>query len=181
MAAANARIGIARAAWFPRLTLTGLLGLESADQGHLARGASRTWALGPLAGTALAVTLFDGGHRKATEDAALAAFDEKAAGYREQVLAALREVEDRLSGLRILARQADEQAAAVAAAQRAADLSGSRYRAGYVNYLEVIDAERQVLATRRAATQIERERAENIIWYASAAKAARGFCSRCGW
>jgi multidrug efflux system outer membrane protein len=159
MAAANARIGIARAAWFPRLTLTGLLGLESADLGDLARSASRTWALGPLAGTALAVTLFDGGRRRANEDAALAGYDEAAAAYRQQVLLALREVEDGLSGLRILARQAEEQGHAVASAQRAADLSGTRYSAGYVNYLEVIDAERQVLASRRAATQIERERA----------------------
>jgi len=159
MAAANARIGVARAAWFPRLTLTGLLGLEAADFGDLARGASRSWALGPLAGTALAVTLFDGGRRRAGEDAAIAAFDETAAAYRERVLAALRETEDGLSGLRLLARQADEQGAAVAAAQRAADLSATRYRAGYVNYLEVIDAERQVLASRRAATQIARERA----------------------
>lgn len=159
MAAANARIGVARAAWFPRLTLTGLLGLESADFGDLARSASRTWALGPLAGTALALTVFDGGRRRANEQSALAAYDEAAAGYRERVLAALREVEDGLSGLRILARQADEQAGAVASAQRAADLSGARYRAGYVNYLEVIDAERQVLASRRGATQIERERA----------------------
>lgn len=159
MAGANARIGIARAAWFPRLTLTGLLGLESADLGDLARSASRTWALGPLVGTALAVTVFDGGRRRANEDAALAAYDEAAAGYRERVLTALREVEDGLSGLRILARQAEEQSSAVASAQRAADLSDTRYRAGYVNYLEVIDAERQVLASRRTATQIERERA----------------------
>lgn len=159
MAAANARIGVARAAWFPRLTLTGLLGLESAEFGDLARSASRTWALGPLAGTALAFTLFDGGRRRASEDAALAAYDEAAAGYRERVLVALREVEDGLSGLRVLARQASEQASAVASAQRAADLSDTRYRAGYVNYLEVIDAERQVLASRRGATQIERERA----------------------
>lgn len=75
------------------------------------------------------------------------------------LLGALREVEDGLSGLRLLAQQAAEQANSVESAQRAADLSGTRYRAGYVNYLEVIDAERQVLATRRAATQIERERA----------------------
>lgn len=159
MAAANARIGVARAAWFPRLTLTGLLGLESAEFGDLARGASRTWALGPLAGTALALTVFDGGRRRANEEGARAAFDETAAGYQQSVLIALREVEDSLAGLRILARQAEEHAGSVASAQRAADLSSTRYRAGYVNYLEVIDAERQVLTTRRAATQVERERA----------------------
>ncbi len=159
MAAANARIGVARAAWFPRLTLTGLLGLEAANSGDLFRASSRTWALGPLAGTALAATVFDGGRRAANEQGARAAFDETAASYQQTVLGALREVEDSLSGLRILAQQAHEQASAVESAQRAAELSSSRYRAGYVNYLEVIDAERQVLATRRAATQVERERA----------------------
>jgi len=159
MAAANARIGVARAAWFPRLTLTGLLGLEAADSGDLFRVSSRTWALGPVAGTALAMTLFDGGRRAANEAGARAAFDETAAEYRQTVLVAVREVEDGLSGLRILAQQAREQADSVEAAQRAAALSSARYRAGYVNYLEVIDAERQVLATQRGLTQIERERA----------------------
>lgn len=159
MVAANARIGVARAAWFPRLTLTGLLGLEAASTGDLFRASSQTWALGPLAGTALSLTLFDGGRRRANEQGARAAFDETAANYRQTVLTALRETEDALAALRILAQQAREQRDAVASAQRAAGLSTSRYRAGYVNYLEVIDAERQVLATRRAATQVERERA----------------------
>ncbi len=157
MAAANARIGIARAAWFPRLTLTGLFGLEAANTGDLVRASSRTWALGPLAGTALAMTLFDGGRRAANEQGARGAFDETAADYQQTVLGALREVEDSLSGLHILAQQAAAQA--LESAQRAAALSTARYRAGYVNYLEVIDAERQVLANQRTATQVERERA----------------------
>ncbi len=163
MAAANARVGIARAAWFPRLTLTGLLGFEAGNTGDLFRASSRTWALGPIAGTALALTVFDGGRRAANEQGARAAFDETAADYRQAVLASLREVEDSLSGLRILAQQADAQAQAVESAQRAASLSNSRYRAGYVNYLEVIDAERQVLANRRVATQVERERALSTV------------------
>jgi multidrug efflux system outer membrane protein len=159
MAAANARIGIARAAWFPRLTLTGLLGLEAGNTGDLFRASSQTWALGPLFGTELAMTVFDGGRRKATEQGARAVFDETAADYRQTVLVALREAEDALSGLRILAQQAHEEVEAIEASQRTAAISSARYRAGYVNYLEVIDAERQVLATQREATQIERERA----------------------
>ncbi len=159
MAAANARIGVARAAWFPRLTLTGLLGLESSESGNLFHASSRTWALGPVAGTALAMTVFDGGRRAANVDAARAVFDETAASYRQTVLTAVREVEDGLSGLRILAQQSHDLADSVEAAQRASALSLSRYRAGYVNYLEVIDAERQVLATKRGQTQVERERA----------------------
>ena len=159
MAAANARIGIARAAYFPRLSLTGLLGLESADLGDLFRSSSRTWALGPLAGTVLSMTLFDGGRRSANEAGAVAAYDEAAAEYRNSVLVAFREVEDALSGLRLLAQQASEHAQAVQSAQRAASLSNTRYRAGHVAYFEVIDAERQVLASQRSATQVERERA----------------------
>jgi multidrug efflux system outer membrane protein len=159
MAAANARIGIARAAYFPRLSLTGLLGVESNDLGDLLRSSSRTWALGPLAGTLLSLPLFDGGRRKADEAGALAAYDETAADYRQSVLGAIREVEDGLSALRLLGQQAGEHAQSVQSAQRAAELSGKRYRAGAVGYLDVIDAERQVLASRRAATQVERERA----------------------
>jgi multidrug efflux system outer membrane protein len=159
VAAANARLGIARAAWFPNLSLTGLLGFESNDLGDLFRSASRTWALGPLVGTALSATVFDGGRREAVEAGADALYDETVANYRQTVLEALREVEDSLAGLRILARQSKENARSVEAARRAAELSNKRYRAGYVNYFEVIDAERQVLATERAALQTDRERA----------------------
>lgn len=159
MAAANARIGVARAAKFPSLSLTGALGFESAEIGDLARWSSRSWLLGPLVGTALSVPIFDGGRNRALEASAQARYDEAAADYRQDVLGAFREVEDGLSALRILAQQAAEQAQSIASAERAAQLSGTRYRAGYVNYLEVIDAERSVLGTQRAATQIERERA----------------------
>jgi multidrug efflux system outer membrane protein len=139
--------------------LTGLLGLESSNSGDFFKASSRTWALGPIAGTALAMTLFDGGRRAANEQGARAVFDETAADYRQTVLAAVREVEDGLSGLRILSEQAREQSDSIDAARRAAALSSSRYRAGYVNHLEVIDAERQVLANQRALMQIERARA----------------------
>jgi multidrug efflux system outer membrane protein len=159
MAAANARIGVARAAKFPNLSLTGALGFESAEIGDLFRWSSRTWLLGPLVGTALSVPIFDGGRNQALEANARAQYDEALADYRQSVLVAFREVEDGLSGLRILSQQAREQQLSIASAERAAQLSGTRYRAGYVNYLEVIDAERSVLGTRRAATQIERDRA----------------------
>jgi outer membrane protein, multidrug efflux system len=159
MAAANARIGVARAAKFPSLTLTGALGFESADIGDLFRWSSRSWLLGPLAGTALSLPIFDGGRNRALEAGASAQYDEAVADYRQSVLLAFQEVEDGLSGLRILSEQAAQQAQSIAPARRAAQLSTTRYRAGYVNYLEVIDAERSVLGTQRAATQVERERA----------------------
>ena len=157
--ATNARIGVARAASFPRLSLTGALGFESTDIGDLFRWTSRTWLLGPLLGTALSMPLIDGGRNKALEAATSAQYDEAVADYRQSVLVAFREEEDNLARLRILSEQAKEQAQSIASAERAAQLSSTRYRNGYVNYLEVIDAERSVLATRRSATQIERERA----------------------
>jgi multidrug efflux system outer membrane protein len=89
----------------------------------------------------------------------VAAYDETAAAYRHTVLGALREVEDALNAVRLLAQQAAEHAQAVSASERAARLSSLRYRAGQVSYFEVIDAERQVLAARRAVAQNERERA----------------------
>jgi multidrug efflux system outer membrane protein len=159
MAAANARVGVARSAAFPRLSLTGALGFESGALGDLFRWSSRSWMLGPLAGTLLSLPIFDGGRNKAQEEAARARYDEAVAQYRLAVLAAFGEVEDGLSGLRVLAEQSREQAHAVNAARRSAQLSQARWRHGYVNYLEVIDAERQALATQRAAAHTERERA----------------------
>lgn len=159
MAAANARIGVARAAAFPRLSLTGALGFESADLGDLFRWSSRTWALGPLVGGMLSAPLFDGGRNRALAEGAGAQYDEAVADYRGRVLTAFREVEDSLSGLRTLAQQSIEQQQAVDAARRTAQLSASRYRNGFVNHLELIDAERSLLAAQRAATQIERDRA----------------------
>lgn len=159
MAAANARIGVARAAAFPRLSLTGALGFESADLGDLFRWSSRSWALGPLVGGLLSMPLVDGGRNRALADSARAQYDEAVADYRAKVLVAFREVEDSLSGLRTLAQQAREQQQAIDAAQRAAQLSAARYRHGFVNQLELIDAERLLLATQRAAAQIARDRA----------------------
>jgi outer membrane protein, multidrug efflux system len=163
MAAANARVGLARSAYFPRLTLGGSFGFESGSAGDLLKWSSRSWALGPLAGSLLSVPLFDGGRRRAAEAQAQAAYEETVALYRQSVLQAFREVEDSLAGLRLLARQAAEQQQSVAAAQRAAQLSNTRYRNGYVNHLEAIDAERTVLATQRAATQVERDRALGTV------------------
>jgi outer membrane protein, multidrug efflux system len=159
MAAANARIGVARAAAFPRLSLTGALGFESADLGDLFRWSSRTWALGPLVGGVLSAPLFDGGRNRALAEGAQAQYDEAVADYRGRVLLAFREVEDSLSGLRTLAEQAREQQQAILSARRSAQLSAARYRNGFVNHLELIDAERSLLVAQRAATQVERDRA----------------------
>lgn len=155
MAAANARIGIAKAAFFPSLTLTGVGGFESATIGDLFKWSSRAFLLGPLAGTALNIPLFDGGRRSANLENARARHEEEVAKYRQQVLTAFREVEDSLSDLRILEKQTKTQSEAVAAATRAAGISRTQYTEGAINYLDVIDAERTALQTRRASVQLQ--------------------------
>jgi multidrug efflux system outer membrane protein len=154
MAAANARIGVARAAFFPQLQLTGGFGYESHDIGDLLKWGSRTWILGPLVGTALSLPIFDGGARSAGVKQARAAYEENVANYRESVLVAFREVEDNLSDLRLLADQSKAQSDAVRASSRAAQLSRTRYNAGSVNYLDVIDAERNMLSAERIGVQL---------------------------
>lgn len=163
MAAANARVGVAQAAYFPRLTLTGALGYESAELGNLLEWSSRTFLLGPLVGTVLSLPIFDGGRREAGLERARARYEEDVAAYRQVVLLAFREVEDGLSGLRILKEQTQVQDAAVEQASRAAQLSQIQYREGSVSYLDVIDADRQVLEQQRALLALEGERAQTAV------------------
>lgn len=150
MAAANARIGVARSAFFPSLTLTGAGGFASGSAGNLADWSSRTFMFGPLA----ALPLFDGGRRAANVANARAQYEEDVANYRQRVLTAFQEVEDQLSNLRILQEQTQTQASAVKASVRAAALSRTQYTEGAVNYLDVIDGERSVLQAQRAAVQL---------------------------
>jgi multidrug efflux system outer membrane protein len=155
MAAANARIGVAKAAFFPSLTLTGMGGFESATLGDLFKWSSKTFLLGPLTGTALNLPIFDGGRRSGNLANARAVYEEDVAKYRQQVLAAFREVEDQLSDLRILRDQTQTQDGAVTASAQAAKISRAQYQEGAVNYLDVIDAERTVLQARRSAVQLQ--------------------------
>ncbi|MGY2225071.1 efflux transporter outer membrane subunit [Pseudomonas gingeri] len=155
MAAANARIGVAKAAFFPSLTLTGMAGFESGSLGNLFKWSSRTFLLGPLAGTALNLPIFDGGLRKGNLANARAVYEEDVANYRQQVLVAFREVEDNLSDLRVLEDQTRTQSQAVEASRRAAGLARARYSEGDASYLAVIDAERVALQSRRAAVQLD--------------------------
>ena len=163
MAAANARIGVAKAAFFPSLTLTGSGGFESATLGDLFNWSSRTFLLGPFAGTMLNLPIFDGGRRKGNLANARAIYEEDVANYRQQVLVAFREVEDNLSDLRILETQTTTQADAVNASVRAAQLSRRQYTEGAVNYLDVIDAERTVLQSQRAAVQLAGTQAVSTV------------------
>lgn len=155
MAAANARVGVAGSAFFPSLTLTGAGGVEAGTLGDLFKWSNRTFLLGPLAGTALSLPIFDAGRRDADMARARAAYEGEVARYRQQVLVAFREVEDSLSELRILEGQTVTQARAGKASGRAAELARVQYAEGAISYLEVIDAERTALQARRAAVQLQ--------------------------
>lgn len=137
MAATNAQIGVAKAAYFPTLTLGASVGLTANTLSHLATLPSRIWSIGPT----LATSLFDGGARSAAVDKAGAAYDASVATYRQTVLGAFQDVEDNLAALRWQAREFDAQADAVKAAQEAAQLDLNRYRAGTISFLEVITAQ----------------------------------------
>lgn len=163
MAAANARIGVAKAAYFPQLSLTGIAGYESGALGDLFRWSSRTFLLGPLVGTALSLPIFDGGARSGNLDNANAKYQEEVANYRQKVLLAFQDVEDNLSNLRLQGDQTKEQDDAVTASSRAAQLSRLRYHEGSISYLEVIDAERSVLQSQRAATQLAGAQAVSTV------------------
>lgn len=163
LAAANARVGAAQAALFPQLALTGTFGFESSELDELLRWSSRGFLLGPLLGTALTLPIFDGGRRQAGVDRARARYEEDVALYRQSVLKAFDEVEDGLSALRLLGEQTEAQDTAVAAATHAAELSKNRYEAGSVSYLEVIDADRDVLRHRRTLVQLDGLRAQAAV------------------
>lgn len=136
VAEANARIGVARAAWFPSLTLAAAGGYNAPGFADWISLPNRVWSVGPQ----LAATLFDGGLRRAQNDAAVAAYDQSVAAYRQTVLAAFQEVEDNLAALRELEREAALQHRAVAAAAESAAIVANRYRAGTADMLAVSQA-----------------------------------------
>jgi len=154
LASANARIGVAKAAFFPVLSLTGSGGYVSGDIDSLFNWDSRAWSIGP----SLSLPIFAGGRNRANYKRSQAAFDESVARYRQQVLVAFGEVENSLSGIRHLVDQAAAQQRAVANARRAAELATDRYRSGIVSYLEVVDASREALQAERANAQLAGQR-----------------------
>ena len=154
MAAAKARVGVARAAWFPTVTLAATGGYQTTG-GELISAANRVWALGPLAA---ALPLFDGGARKAEVARSRAVFDETAAGYRQTVLDAFREVEDQMVLANRLAAAQGRQDEAVAAAARTTALATTRYREGAAAYLDVVTAQTAELDARRSALDLRTRR-----------------------
>jgi NodT family efflux transporter outer membrane factor (OMF) lipoprotein len=150
VAAANAQLGVATAAFYPRLILSGSAGFESSPLGSLLTGTSSFWTIGP----ALLVNVFDAGRRRAVSDQARAEQDIATAVYRQAVLVAFREVEDQLASLRILDEEAAIQRRAVDAAERSLMQATNRYRGGLASYLEVTSAQNAALANQRTAVGI---------------------------
>jgi multidrug efflux system outer membrane protein len=148
--AAQARVGVAQAAWWPSLALTAQGGGASGELSNLLKSGASTWGIGLLA----ALPIFDGGRREAGVNAAKSQMDAEAIAFREQFLLALKDVEDQLGALSLLQAQEQASARAVSAAGQALRLSDTRYRNGLVSQLELLDARRSELANRRSALQV---------------------------
>jgi NodT family efflux transporter outer membrane factor (OMF) lipoprotein len=153
-AAANAHIGVARAAYFPVFSLSGFAGFESTKTSNLLTAPSRIWGVGPAA----VLTVFDGGLHRAQSAQAHAQYDEEVANYRNAVLAAYQDVEDNIAALRELERESLTQAAAVTASGSALEQAQYRYAGGIATYLEVVVAENALLAARLSAADIQLRR-----------------------
>lgn len=154
VAAANAQIGVAQAAFFPTITLSALLGLQSSDIGTLFSWPSTVWSLG----STLAQVVFDAGRRKAATEQVEATYDATVAAYRQTVLSAFQEVEDHLAVLRILEAEAQQQALVVQTAETALTLAINRYKGGVTTYLEVITAQSAALTARRTEVALATRR-----------------------
>jgi len=159
-AAANAQIGVARAAFFPQITLNGSGGFQDAGGGvSLFNASNSLWSLGP----SLALTVFDGGVRQAADNIAIDNFNQASADYKSTVLTAFQQVEDNLLLCNDLAAEAAQQRDAVAAADRTAKLSLSLYTLGAVTYLDVVTAQTADLDAQRAALTIATRRLQASV------------------
>jgi len=144
-AAANAQIGVTRAAWFPTLSLTGSAGFESASVSSLLTPPSLFWTVGAT----LSETIFDAGKRSAANEQAWANYRATVANYRQTVLTAFQQVEDNLVGLRVLTSQTQQQNVAIKASQKNLELSMEQYRLGVASYLNVITAQESLLSNQQ--------------------------------
>ena len=150
VAAANAQIGVAKAAYFPTLTLSASDGFRATNLANLLSAPSRFWSLGAAAAEAV----FDAGARRAASDQAIAAYDAQVATYRQTVLGGFQEVEDNLAALRILEQEAALQDEVVQAARHAVDLNVNQYQAGVVSYLNVLTAQTTAYNNERTALNV---------------------------
>ncbi len=154
VAAANAQIGAANAAFFPAVTLSASAGLRSLTLGNLLKTSSNFWSIGP----SLLWAAFDGGARRAATDSARAAYDQTVANYRQTVLVALQEVEDNLVAADALNEEVAVQQQALAAAQKAQDVTLNQYQAGIVNFINVVTAQATVLSAETTLLNLQTRR-----------------------
>jgi multidrug efflux system outer membrane protein len=154
LAATNARIGVAKSAYFPVLRLTGQAGFLSNDAESLFNADSKVWSITP----SLSLPLFTGGRTDAEVEQAKAMYEEALAHYREVVLRAFKEVEDALADIALRDREAAAQEEALESARRVTVLAKARYEAGNSPYLEFVDAERTQLYQERLKIQLEYKR-----------------------
>ncbi|HWI57809.1 MAG TPA: efflux transporter outer membrane subunit [Bacillota bacterium] len=151
MAAANAQVGVAQSAFYPRVRFNGLAGLQSVDAATWFDWPSRFWAVGP----SLELPLFTGGRNRAQLAQARAFYHETVANYRQTVLNAFQEVEDQLANQQLLATQMEAETAAMIAAQHTLEIANNRYRAGLITYLEVATAQSSALSLERTVVQLQ--------------------------
>ena len=154
VASANAQIGVAKAAFYPSIFLSGGAGFQSSDLLKLLDGPSAVWSLG----LSTLEPVIAGGRNRARLEALKATYNEDVANYRETVLTAFQQVEDALSGLNALSAASESQLRAVSDADRTLNLANARYTGGLVTYLDVITAQEQMLTNERLATQIQGQR-----------------------
>jgi outer membrane protein, multidrug efflux system len=154
MAVANAQIGVAKAAYYPSLNLFGQGGWQAADVAKLLNVGSTFWALGANVGQ----EIFSGGARRAQSQFAQAGYEANVAVYRQTVLTAFQEVQDEITGLSVLMQAQQLQQQAVDAARRTLDISTSRYSGGLVSYLDVVTAQRDLLANEQQLASIQGQR-----------------------
>jgi NodT family efflux transporter outer membrane factor (OMF) lipoprotein len=150
MAQANAQIGVAKAAFFPTLTLSGSFGFQTTQGGSWFTWPSRFWSVGP----AISELIYDGGLRRATMEQFRAQYDQTVANYRETVLTAFQQVEDNLATLRVLSKEIREQDTAIQSAQRSLTLATDRYRLGIDPYLNVITAQTALFSNQQTGVNL---------------------------
>lgn len=159
VAEANDRIGIARAAFYPTISLSGAVGFEGSSFGNLFNPSSFLWSIGPT----LSQTVFDAGRRAAVSEQANASYDETVADYRQTTLTAFQQVEDNLVALRVLNQEAEHQHEATLAAESAQQIFNNRYVGGLDTYLQVVTAQTTALANERNDIDIMRRQMDASV------------------
>jgi len=159
MAAANAQIGIAYAAYYPTLNLSASAGFESSSWKHIFDWASRFWSVGP----SVSETVYDGGLRRAVVNQYIATYNADLASYRQTVLNAFQQVEDSLAALRILTQQIQQERQAVESARQALDLETKRYQNGIDPYIDVVTEQNNLLSAQQVLAEIEIQRATESV------------------